>query len=338
MTSDRQYRSRVLVIRLSALGDVAILQPVVKARAEANPDVLFIVAAPPMIEPLFQGIGNVVFMGVRKKQSPWRLFCQMMEARPTVVADMHWVNRVVWADMFFVFRGIKVHHIMKDRCGRKALTRRRNKRLVPLKNTWQRYDEVFDACGLEGSDLLSVQSRKYWVPDCGDSTVCRIGIAPFAQHKGKIWPLDNMRRLIDMLAQKPYNEIILFGSKDEAAQLEKWASPHTNVRSMAGRQSFDKELEIIASLHIMVSMDSANMHFASCLGIPVVSLWGATHPIGGFYGWRQNPEWCIQEDLPCRPCSMYGQKQCIFGDYRCLSSITPTHVVQKIERIIAKKS
>ena len=46
----------VLVIRLSALGDVAIMVPVLEAYAQANPDVRFTVAAPPLLEPLFSGM------------------------------------------------------------------------------------------------------------------------------------------------------------------------------------------------------------------------------------------------------------------------------------------
>lgn len=156
-----------------------------------------------------------------------------------------------------------------------------------------------------------------------------IGIAPFAQHQGKIWPAELMQQLIGLLAGRGYR-VILFGSKDEAPTLEQWAEPYEGVTSVAGKQSFREELDIIKSLSLMVSMDSANMHFASALGVPVVSIWGATHPDFGFYPYNQNRANALCANLPCQPCSAYGNRPCRFGDYRCLHAVTPQMVLDKI--------
>jgi ADP-heptose:LPS heptosyltransferase len=84
----------------------------------------------------------------------------------------------------------------------------------------------------------------------------------------------------------------------------------------------------------MVTMDSANMHLASLVATPVVSIWGATHPYAGFMGWNQSIDNAVQTDLPCRPCSIYGKKDCMRGDYACLYQIKPETIVGKIERIL----
>ena len=333
MSRHDQHR-HVLVVRLSALGDVAILQPVVKARAEANPDTLFTVAAPPLLEPLFQGINNVHFLAVKKRQPIHHLFKELMSVHPTMVADMHWVNRVIMTDLLFLMHGIPVHHIHKNRIARRRLTSQRHKQLTPLTPSWMLYDQVFDACGLRApTPPLTETCQKYWTPTPTGTRA--IGIAPFAQHRGKIWPKEQMLTLIDLLSREENVRIILFGSKEEAQTLEQWASHYPNVQSIAGQQSFGEELQIIRQMDVMVSMDSANLHFASALGTPVVSLWGATHPYGGFAGWRQNPQWAIQNNtLDCRPCSMYGRKPCQWGDYRCLTSIEPSTVKEMVLSIL----
>lgn len=156
-----------------------------------------------------------------------------------------------------------------------------------------------------------------------------VGIAPFSIHKGKIWPLENIERLVQMLDAKGYR-IMLFGSKNEAPQLEAIAASYPNAESLAGRQTFAEELDIIRSLDVMVSMDSSNMHFASAVGTPVISIWGATHPDFGFYGYRQPRSLALCADLPCQPCSAFGKKPCRYGDYHCLTAITPEQVMQKI--------
>ena len=93
---------------------------------------------------------------------------------------------------------------------------------------------------------------------------------------------------------------------------------------------FEKELDLISGLDLMLSMDSANMHLASLFGVPVVSIWGATHPYAGFYGWGQKPSNAVQVELYCRPCSVFGNKPGYRGDLLCLTSISPVTVYEKI--------
>lgn len=314
--SDRDYSKRVLVVRLSALGDVAILEPVLRQRASENPDVLFLLAAPPRLEPLFRGMKNVQYIPTEKRQKPLELYKQLSELKPDVVADMHHVLRTIGVDWLFCLHCVPVHYIRKH-CERGLAT-------------WQRYDRVFVLCGLKGS----VAMGDFWQAKASLGQPRMVGIAPFAQHQGKIWPLEKMEQLVAMLSERGYR-VQLFGSAAEAAELDAWAEKYERVESLAGRYSFEEELERIALLDVMVSMDSANMHFASCKGVPVVSIWGATHPCRGFYGWRQNPAWAVQKEMECRPCSKYGNKPCRFGDYPCLTRVEPVEVMERIERALA---
>lgn len=320
----------VLVLRFSALGDVAILQPVLKHRAAANPDVRFTVAAPKIAYPLFADIPNVEYLPIDKHRPLREIWNLLWAVRPDVVADIHGVLRTVRLDVRFRLRGVKVCIIDKGRAERRRLLRREHKDLTPLKPSWQRYDDVFERLGLAGavslSDLTPVTIRK---PKTG---IRNIGIAPFAQHQGKIWPLCCVERLIALLMQHPENRIFLFGSNSEVDRLELLAKPFAG-RTMvcAGIGTLYDDMQVMRSLNVLLSMDSANMHIASCLGVPVVSIWGATHPANGFYGWCQNPDWAIQADLPCRPCSMFGNNPCRYGDYHCLKTITPEHIADRLE-------
>lgn len=306
---------RLLVVRLSALGDVAILEPVVRQRAAANPDVLFLVAGPPRLAPLFRGMENVRYVGTERRQRIVDLYRELSGLKPDRVADMHHVLRVVGVDWLFRLHGVGVKSI-----------RKRTRRAMP---SWKRYDEVFDRCGLKGR----TEEGECWTVRPGEGRQRVVGVAPFAQHEGKIWPVEKMERLVEMLSAKGY-AVWLFGSREEAAVLEPWAERYDGVESLAGKYPFEEELKRIGLLDVMVSMDSANMHFASCLGIPVVSIWGATHPCRGFYGWRQNAAWAVQRDLACRPCSKYGNKPCRKGDYPCMKGIEEEEVVGRIEKVM----
>ena len=91
----------------------------------------------------------------------------------------------------------------------------------------------------------------------------------------------------------------------------------------------------MSHLDVMLSMDSGNMHLAAIAGCPVVSVWGATHPFAGFAPWKQSPDDVVQADLPCRPCSAYGNKKCYRGDFACMRMITPEMIVATLNHHLA---
>ena len=163
-----------------------------------------------------------------------------------------------------------------------------------------------------------------------------LGIAPFAAHQGKIYPPRLMRQVIDqVLAKYPKCRIFLFGKgQQETETFGEWCreiSACVNVGEHL--ETMQQELILMSHLDAMVSMDSANMHLASLTGTPVVSVWGATHPYAGFLGWNQSEKNAVQIDLPCRPCSIYGNKPCQRGDLACMKNIPPEQIVNRIEHL-----
>ena len=162
-----------------------------------------------------------------------------------------------------------------------------------------------------------------------------IGIAPFAKHKGKIYPIEQQERVVAYFAAMPDVKVFLLGGgKSEKEVFDRWTAKYPSVLSLIGKLKMDTELNLMSHLDVILSMDSANMHLASLVNVPVVSVWGATHPYAGFMGWEQLPANTVQLDLSCRPCSVYGQKPCWRGDYACLRDIKPEEIIAKIEENI----
>lgn len=328
--------NHVLVIRLSALGDVAIMSPVVIACAEANPGVHFTVAAPPLLEPLFKGPSNLTFLGVNKKQSATAIYRQLLAVGADAVADLHQINKVGWALLMLWFHEIlhfhfrfSIHRLHKGRWTRFLMIHHLSRH--PRRPQYERYADVFRRMGLKGMDAIKADTLTVKATPPGSKP--SIGIAPFAQHEGKIWPFEYTGRLASLLCEQGYH-LVLFGSRDEAPKLEQLASTLPDAVSLAGKESFCQELETMRRLTLMVTMDSSNMHFASVVGTPVVSIWGATHPDFGFYGYRQSRDNALCAELPCQPCSAYGQRPCRYGDYRCLHAVTPEQVLNRITQLI----
>jgi ADP-heptose:LPS heptosyltransferase len=336
--------AEVLIIRLSAIGDVAMTIPVIYSAARANPSDSFTVLTQTFLLPLFiRRPKNLKLIGINTKTSEktlggfLRFASALVRYRYDVVLDLHCVIRSRIIDGMFRLKGKPVFLLDKMRKEQRRLTRKPPKELQPLPDMSTRYGDVFRAAGIcfdrkftslyDDYPLDAVTLREI----AGQKTGHWIGIAPFAKYRGKIYPLEQMEKVVATLSQQAGVSIFLFGGKgDEEATLRLWEERYKHTRNVIGRYSLDQELILISQLDVLLCMDSANMHFASLVGTSVIPIWGATHPYSGFYGYGQAHELAIQTDLPCRPCSVFGKKRCYRGDWACLTQIAPATVVAKI--------
>ncbi|SMC73145.1 glycosyltransferase family 9 protein [Chryseobacterium sp. YR221] len=320
--------TRILAYRFSAFGDVAMTAPVFREFLEQNPDVEIIMVSRKNFEALFAGIPNVIFKGIDLDDYKGffglrRLSNELIkEFHPDFIANLHDVIRTKVLDKFYARKGLKVFKIDKGKEEKEHLTDVWNLNKVQLKKTVERYADVFRAMGFQVT--LSQKLRPLSENKSG------IGFAPFAQHKGKMLPLEKSFELARILAKK--NTVYFFGGgKKETETLENWENQIPNTKSLSGKLSLTEELHKIAELEVMVSMDSANMHLASLVGTRCVSIWGATHPYAGFLGFGQREEDVVQvKDLTCRPCSVFGDKECYRGDWACLEEFNIQKVIEKI--------
>jgi ADP-heptose:LPS heptosyltransferase len=240
----------------------------------------------------------------------------------------------------------RVEHINKHRKDRRRLISFKHKVKKQLPTSFENYLEVFRRLGypIDISEFQSIfpaegGNLNLLPKEIGPKKNYEqwIGIAPFAAHEGKIYPPRLMEQVIHLLMEKyPKCRIFFFGKgHQEDKYIKIWnAQYHQCINATHYCENLYQELIIMSHLDVMLSMDSANMHLASLTAVPVVSVWGATHPYAGFMGFKQSEENAIQLDLDCRPCSIYGQKPCHRGDYACLNNIPPERIVERIVNII----
>ena len=126
------------------------------------------------------------------------------------------------------------------------------------------------------------------------------------------------------------------GGGEEAEFARRMEALYPNVTALYGKIKLGDEMNLISNLDCVVSMDSLVMHLASLMATPTVSVWGATHPGLGFLGYGFGQEGVLQTDFACRPCSVYGKKPCKYGDYRCIWSIEPQMILDRVERLVGK--
>ncbi|MDR5591389.1 glycosyltransferase family 9 protein [Christiangramia sp. SM2212] len=338
----------ILAIRFSAMGDVAMTVPVLSVLVHKYPHLHITVLTKQFFRPLFSHLPNVtiyeadlngIHSGVLGLGT---LASDLRDEEIDAVADLHDVLRTNVLRSLFYFYGMPFKQIDKGRSEKKALTRENNKAFKQLKSSHQRYADVFEDLGfpIDLSEYKAPEKRKLLskVYDVvGKQSQKWLGIAPFAQHRSKCYPEDLMEQVIADLSSKGNIKIILFGGGDsEKEKLENWEEKYPNTVSIVGKLRFTEELSLISNLDLMLSMDSGNAHLAAIYAVPVISLWGVTHPYTGFKAFNQPLENCILPDLdlyPKIPTSVYGNKY-PEGYEDVMRSIPPEKVIQKILEIL----
>lgn len=335
----------IAIIRLSAIGDVAMTVPVITALKEQNPQVKITVVSRPFFKPFFDQIPNVNFFPVdvnARHKGFWgllKLYSDLKQLNIDAVADLHNVLRSQIIRNLFALSGKKVASTDKGRAEKSALTCSENKIFKSIKSMVERHVDTFKKLGiaidlsnpkfpqkatlsLEILKLTEEKGKQKW-----------IGIAPLAQYESKVYPHDLMQQVIDELASASNNKIFLFGGGDkEIERLNSFAKAKGNVINAAGKLKLPQELDLISNLDVMLSMDSGNAHIAAMLGIRVITLWGATHPFAGFAPFNQPLENCLvsdREKFPQLPTSVYGNKK-VKGYENAMRTIAPEKVIEKV--------
>lgn len=350
MAKSDELPRNVLVIRLSALGDVAMTIPVLYPVCRANPDMRFVMLTKKWPASMFHDRpDNLMVVGIDVKTEYKGMLGLMKLASQLrkkydidAVADLHNVLRARIMSLFLRLHGITVVHLDKQRAQRRALVSHKSQE--PLTPTIERYREVFLKLGLAAPDsftrlydgralpvspiVLDKEPGQRW-----------IAVSPFSAHEGKVYPLEQMARVVELLSQREnYRLFLMGGGKEEKLALRKMVGKNKRVISMAEiKHGFLDEYALLGKCDLMLTMDSANMHLASLMGLKTVTIWGATAPSCGFLGYGQDAADDIQLDMACRPCSIYGERECRYGDYRCLKNMPPDEVVKRVIATIEGK-
>ena len=320
--------------------------PIIRNVLLQNPSFTITVVSDAFTEPLFTEIDRCKFYGAKLKTTHKgfggivKIFKELNRLQKfDCIIDLHDVLRSKVLRALFASYGIRSAHIDKGRKEKKELTRKENKILRQLETTHQRYADVFNKAAIPVllNNNSPVLSKKEWPLSVFPAITTGkkiIGVAPFSKHREKMYPLERMKSVIEKINEEENVQFLFFGSKQESEILEQWQSSIPRSINIAGKYSFKEELNIISNLFAMVSMDSANVHLASLYNIPVISIWGATHPFAGFTGWNQSPDNIVETNLYCRPCSVFGNKPCYRGDHACMTRMPEQMILEKIKSLL----
>jgi histidinol-phosphate phosphatase family protein len=335
--------SKVLVIRLGAIGDVILTTPTLINLKLAFPQRKIILLTREHIAPLartFAGADEVVEFP--RRGTPLQLFkiAEMLDQSDLdLIIDLHGNIRSWYLSRHMAAAG-KVRY-QKRRWERYAAVRKgKGKRIIePAPHTIDLYNApVGEVGGKIYASRPAINSNA--LPDCPtmfSETRITVAVAPGASYPTKKWPAERF----DALLSKIYNElnanlILILSSEDGDLIKAGQRLPPERIKSFVNAD-LTELASVLSMADLLISNDSALAHLGSAVGTPVLAIFGPTHPTLGFSP-RGMKDRIIQVDEYCRPCSLHGKRPCFRDQQYCFTRISVDNVFEQVAHLLSSNA
>lgn len=333
---------KVLIIRLSSIGDVLLTTPVVRCLKKQMPDVeLDYLTKRANVEMLESSpyLRQVVVLGADMGETIEKLRSE----RYDYIIDLH--NN---------HRSRRIRRALRVKCKvyrkenlRKFIYIFTKRNVMSGRHVVDRYFGAVNVFGVkndgEGLDLFlpkelegSFSANLKW----NDISVGQffqepyIAIACGAQHMTKRIPVQYILKLCNMLQFS----VILLGDGKDMEELEAYSTQFPpNVVNLCGKTTLTQSALIVREAAVLISSDTGLMHMGAAFKRPVLAVWGATAPPLGFTPYKTEYYSFEVKDLHCHPCSRQGGERCRKGHFKCMNCQNWRSVALKAEEIVTRK-
>ncbi len=324
---------KILVIRLSSLGDIVLTQSAVQALRNEFPNsqINYLTKREysPIVE-MFNCVDEIHYW-----ENKYSLLKKLKKLKFDLAVDLH--SKL---NTFIIKNSIKakrtVSYNKKHLLRRQIVKKRTNKTIL---STVALYFTALKKIGLESkvSAPNLFPSNNVVIPDLFpvSDKIQYIGLFPGALHKTKQYPIDQLAEFIDSVPTEWNCQFLTFGSKVErylASELNSLTK--TNIIDLCGKLDLQQLVFAINMMDVVITNDSGPMHIAAAMQKPQIAIFGSTHPKLGFAPMNKKAI-LLFADLPCQPCSLHGGKECPIKHFNCMKSITAEQILNSLRILIS---
>lgn len=201
------------------------------------------------------------------------------------------------------------------------------------------YQILYDNQGLEifFDDKTEQQILQKYSQFLEKSGSLMIGIAPGANHATKRWTVEGFSSVINYLINKRKSKVIIFGNSEDRQIAQSLNINNKQfVLDTTGKLSILESGVLMNQCDLVITNDSGLMHLASALKKKVVAIFGSTTEELGFFPYTTEYTVIQNNFLKCRPCSHIGRTKCPKGHFKCIKEITAGQVIDAVEELLAK--
>lgn len=325
--------ARVLIIRLSSMGDVVLTAPVCAAVKAAWPQAKLCLLTKPQYAPLMKGHPRVD--EVLTYENFFQALGAVRQRSFTHLLDLQGGPKSLLLSLFSgVSRKLRYP---KATWERRVWVRLRKKSPELENHTVDRYLRRLPQWGIP---VPSRPEMALGAPAQGLPAALRevegllVGMHGGSRWPTKQWPAEKFAQLAGRLHGELGARIVLVGGPEDAEASEKIArlseAPCVNL---AGKTSLGETAAAISSLKLFITNDSGPMHLAAACGVPVLAVFGSTTRELGFFP-RGEGHRVAEVELDCRPCHVHGRKKCPLGHFLCMNLITVQQVFETAKQML----
>ncbi|AOS85118.1 glycosyl hydrolase [Chlorobaculum limnaeum] len=327
MTNPGAIRT-ILVVRLSAIGDIVLTTPVLTELHRALPQARIDFCTKAPFAPLVASNPAVASVVTPESITPGTAY--------DLVVDLQNNHRSRALVQKLDARMVRRYH---KRNWKKVL-------LVHFKiNVSESYQSVVERYGEALGGLapkVTAPCSLYPSPEdhafatealCVDGPVLAVCFG--ATHFTKRYPFERFARIIELVTAATPARVLLLGGKEdepEAAKLMEMlpGTARSRVQSLAGKASLMQSAALLSGVDAVLTNDTGLMHIASAFGRKLFVIFGSSVREFGFMPWGAEYELFETEGLRCRPCSHIGRGSCPKGHFRCMMEIAPERIASRI--------
>lgn len=315
---------RVLVVRFSALGDVVLTTPLLRALANAWPQARITYVTKAAYAPVLAHAPHVAGVealapGDALLPLGRRLAAEAWDLR----LDLHGSLRSRTLRTLIPGRWRTVRVPRRERRLRIALGIHRPGAAVPVA---ERFFEAVSAFGItpDGApaEVFTTPTDDARAADLAPAG--HVALAPGAAHATKRWPAAHWRALAARLGAEGLRVVGIGTAAERPTLGEEHAIP-------AFGEGLGVTAAVLRRAACAVVHDSGLMHLATATRTPVVALFGPTVPAFGYGPYRATGV-VLERTLPCRPCAPFGGPRCPLGHHRCMIDLEPAAVARAVVR------
>lgn len=346
---DSKVPPRILVMRYSSLGDVALTLPVLDGLLAAYPRALIHFATKRSYVPVIQHHSALqgIFALEGGGLSPfWRHLKELRRFDPHLVLDLHDSLRTRIASLFLR----KARWLVYDK---EALRRRMLvKKIVqgPSLHTIQKYLRVLEPLGIRPRlkvrfEIPIARKNQAFLREFLERRKISIsqlviGLGPGAKWNTKRWLAERYAELASRLFEGYRCNLFWFGSPEEVPLINSIkdkmrGTPLERGLNLPETYSLEQSITLLGRCDLFIGNDSGWAHLASGRGSRVVVIYGSTTPSLGFEPW--GPHSIVEDSsLPCRPCDVHGKNACPLRHFKCMKDLTVDLVEGAVRRSVRR--
>ena len=328
MVIDFSKLKKILIIRLSSIGDILLTTPLIRSTKKRNPNIQIDFVLKEEFFELMQNNPHLSNIHKYTKHSFEKqiLINALIANKYELVIDLqnNLRSREISKPLHCKILRFKKNNIKKFLLVQFKINKLKDAAQIPLRYA--------DAAGIE----LDSEGLEFFTSNEPDPKLLAdekyIGLCPGAKHFTKRWPIEYFIELAKKLEETGY-KVVLLGGLSEAVITGEIGNKLSNAINLCS----DSILQAGANMKMCKAIytnDSGAMHLASAVKVPVISFFGSTVREFGFYPYKAKSIQLENKNLSCRPCTHIGRKSCPKTHFKCMKEIKPELAFNSLHNLL----